>query len=194
MQWIALHGYTGLFIALVLGIVGLPIPDEILLSYAGSLVYQGNMHAVPTAALAWAGSICGITLSYVLGRTAGAGLLGKFGPRLHVRPGTQDRIDHWFHRLGRWALTFGFFVPGVRHGTAIVAGTSKLEYPWFALFAYPGAVIWTTTFLVLGYLLGEDWVKISRELHRAFLLLPIIVLAAIGLYALRRRKTPLRAG
>lgn len=190
MRWITLYGYAGIFSALVLGIAGIPIPDEILLTFAGYLVYKGELHVIPTAAAAWFGSMCGITLSYLLGRTAGAGLLRRYGPALRVRAGTQTRIDRWFHRLGRWALTFGYFIPGVRHGTAIVAGASKLEYPWFALFAYPGALIWTTTFLTLGYFLGEDWAMISSELHRFFLILPLLVLAAIGLYAWRRGRRP----
>ena len=59
--------------------------------------------------------------------------------------------------MGHWALTFGYFIPGVRHFTAYAAGMSELEAPQFALFAYSGAVLWVGTFLSLGYFLGERW-------------------------------------
>ena len=50
----------------------------------------------------------------------------------------------------------GYFIPGVRHFTAIVAGTSKLELHSFALFAYSGATLWVSTFVFLGYHFGPQ--------------------------------------
>ena len=162
--WISQYGYAGIFSLLVLGIVGLPVPDETLLTVAGYLVSRGDLRPVPTMAAALLGSMCGITLSYVLGVISGYYLLHKFGRRVHLTPEKVDRVHAWFKRMGGLTLTFGYFVPGVRHLTAYVAGASKLEYPVFAAFAYSGSVLWTTTFLALGYLLGENWPKgLSRE-------------------------------
>lgn len=38
------YSYCEIFIALGLGIVGLPIPDEMLMAYAGFLVFQGKLN------------------------------------------------------------------------------------------------------------------------------------------------------
>jgi membrane protein DedA with SNARE-associated domain len=38
--WIRHYGYWGIFSSLLLGIVGVPIPDEWLLTFAGYLVYK----------------------------------------------------------------------------------------------------------------------------------------------------------
>ena len=38
-EWVARYGYAGIFLALVLGIVGLPIPDETLLVFCGYLKF-----------------------------------------------------------------------------------------------------------------------------------------------------------
>ena len=65
------YGYAGLLVALVLGIVGLPLPDETLLAAAGVLVHRGELSPVPTLLVALAGSCGGITLSFVIGRTLG---------------------------------------------------------------------------------------------------------------------------
>ena len=71
LAWIAQYGYLAIFSLLVLGIVGLPVPDETLLTFTGYLVFQGHL-SLPMAFLSgFAGSACGITLSYVLGRTFG---------------------------------------------------------------------------------------------------------------------------
>jgi membrane protein DedA with SNARE-associated domain len=39
-SWIAQYGYVALLGLLMLGIVGLPIPDETLLTFAGYLVFK----------------------------------------------------------------------------------------------------------------------------------------------------------
>jgi membrane protein DedA with SNARE-associated domain len=42
---------------------------------------------------------------------------------------------------------------------------SELEYPTFALFAYAGAALWASTFIGLGYLLGERWQAVQANIH-----------------------------
>ena len=50
------YGYLAIFSLLVLGIIGLPVPDETLLTFTGYLVYQGHL-SLPLALLsAFAGS------------------------------------------------------------------------------------------------------------------------------------------
>ena len=119
----------------MLGIVGLPVPDETLLTFSGYLIFSGHLRPGPALAAALAGSMCGISISYLLGRTFGAALLHRYGRYVHL---TEERIakaHEWFERAGRWGLTFGYFIPGVRHFTAYAAGMSELEPHVFAVFA-----------------------------------------------------------
>lgn len=151
--WLIEYGGPILFLMLVLGIVGLPIPDETLLTLSGWLIAKGQLNLVPTVIFAIAGSICGITISYWLGRNTGTWLLKRYGPRFKF---TEKRIQHvhgWFERIGKWSLLVGYFVPLVRHLTGYVAGTLELPFREFAIFAYAGAVIWSLSFLSLGYFL-----------------------------------------
>jgi membrane protein DedA with SNARE-associated domain len=197
LQWVATYGYVAIFSLLVVGIVGLPVPDEFLLTGCGFLIYQGNLQPIPTFCSALAGSMSGITCSYILGRTFGWKVLhSRFGKMLHV---TDDRIrviHDWFDRIGHWALMIGYFVPGVRHFTAIVAGTSKLEYRSFALFAYAGAAVWVSTFLFIGHHFGKEWQQIlavvEHHLKLASIIGGILIAAYIAghFYYLKRKKTP----
>ena len=43
--WIAQYGYLAIFCLLMFGIVGLPVPDETLLTFTGYLVYKGTLSA-----------------------------------------------------------------------------------------------------------------------------------------------------
>jgi membrane protein DedA with SNARE-associated domain len=187
-HWISHYGYAGIFVLLVLGIVGLPVPDETMLTLAGYLVFRGQLKAIPTAVAALGGTMCGITLSYALGFTTGYYLLHRYGRLVRLTPEKVDRVHAWFKRVGGLTLTFGYYVPGVRHLTAYVAGASKLEYPVFAAFAYTGSLLWTTTFLALGYFLGENWPKgLSRERNVA-LVGCAVVLVLVLVWRLRERR------
>jgi membrane protein DedA with SNARE-associated domain len=188
LEWVTQFGYIGIFSLLMLGIVGLPIPDETLLAFAGYLVYKGTLQLIPTLICALLGSVCGITLSYSLGRTVGICLINKYGHIFHVSGNKIDQVHQWFERTGRWALFLGYYVPGVRHLTAYVAGTSKLQLPIFALFAYAGAFVWSTTFVSLGYFLGEKWTEASQEIHRSVLVGFSIIFVCLSLYLLVQRR------
>jgi len=188
LHWVALHGYVGLFFLLVLGIVGLPVPDEWLLTLCGYFVYRQTFRFVPTVTAAFLGSICGITISYILGRTIGTFLLVKYGRLLRITQHEINSVHGWFRRIGRWTLTLGYFVPGVRHLTAYVAGATELEVLTFVLFAYVGGFVWSVTFISLGYYLGEQWERISDMADRTSVLVFIVLLLAVAGYVLTRLK------
>jgi membrane protein DedA with SNARE-associated domain len=183
-QLISHYGYIGLFVLLVLGIVGLPLPDETLMAGAGYMVLHGEMRLLPAFLAAVTGSCCGITLSFALGRTVGYPLVSRYGYLLHLSEQKFERVRRWYEKKGRWVLTFGYFVPGVRHAIAIVAGTSRLRLRTFAVFAYSGAALWATTFLSAGYFLGDQWQR-GSTLVRAIIVLVLgsgfIVVLAYGL-------------
>jgi membrane protein DedA with SNARE-associated domain len=176
VQFIQHYAYGGIFTILMLGIVGIPVPDEFLLTFVGYLVFSRQLTFVPAVGAAFAGSACGITLSYMLGRTAGTWVVHRFGRWLHLDEKDLDRAHGWFSRFGGWSITFGYFIAGVRHLTALAAGMSKFEPQKFALFAYLGALLWTTTFIGLGVFLGEGW----HEGSRPFRHLSVIALGVVG--------------
>ncbi len=58
---ISRYGYAAIIVLLMLGIVGLPIPDEALLTLTGYLIFRGTLHTIPAYLAALLGSGCGIT-------------------------------------------------------------------------------------------------------------------------------------
>jgi membrane protein DedA with SNARE-associated domain len=178
------YSYLEIFIALGLGIVGLPVPDETLMAYAGFLVFQGKLNYLYTIVVAFTGTSCGITIGYILGRTFGNPFIKRYAAKMHVNQDDIQNAENFYNRYGKFALLVGYFIPGVRHLTAIFAGTSLMPYPTFALFAYTGGFFWTITLVSLGYFLGEKWRQVYMYSHRfiiPFVLLSIIVLI-IGAY------------
>jgi membrane protein DedA with SNARE-associated domain len=190
LSWISHYGYFGVFGLLVFGIVGLPVPDETLLVICGTLIAKGTFTLPGAAFSAAAGSIGGITISYLIGRIAGRGFVHRWGKYVHFTEERQHKVQEWFDRLGHWLLTFGYFIPGVRHFTALMAGVSSLPYRTFASYAYPGALLWITTFVSLGYFLGDNWQQVLERVHRSILLIVIVAtIIAAAVYFYKRKKT-----
>jgi membrane protein DedA with SNARE-associated domain len=188
-DWLATYGYAGLFVLLMLGIVGLPIPDETLLVFCGYLIWRGQLHFGLTFLWGFLGSGCGISLSYLIGRNFGNKAIDRYGKYIRLTPERAQHVTALFHRIGAWVLTIGYFVPGLRHFTALIGGMSHLTYWKFARYAYSGAAIWVATFLTLGYFVGEGWEHASALAHRYLLIGSAIcgVLALIVWWVRKRR-------
>lgn len=190
LTWVSHYGYGALFLLLVLGIVGLPIPDETLLVFSGYLTSTGRFHPALIFASGFFGSASGISISYLLGKAFGYTLVERYGKFFHLSPQRMEQVNRWFHRIGDWLLTIGYFIPGVRHFTALVAGMSNLEYRTFAAFAYPGAAVWVGTFLGIGYFVGEAWPQTFASIHKYVLAIVLggCVVAALVWFLRRERK------
>ena len=183
------YGYYGLFASLVLGIVGLPVPDEILMTYCGYLVWRGTLSFAGTLFTAVCGSVAGITLSYWLGRQFGLPLVSRHGRRFGITEARLEKVHRWYSQFGKIVLLIGYFIPGIRHVTAFAAGISRMNFGSFALFAYTGGVIWALTFITLGKTLGVHWTRVSALTHHfLFWLLMPVAAGALLFFLLNRRK------
>ncbi len=166
----------------------MPIPDETLLTFSGYLVFKGQLHIAPTVASAFLGSICGITVSYLIGRVGGYALILRYGCWLHITQEKIDQVHEWLEHRGRWGLFVGYFTPGVRHLTAVVAGTSRMRYSVFATFAYTGGLIWSTSFITAGFFLGKEWRKVATLVPQWSLIAFALVCCILVLYYFLQRR------
>jgi membrane protein DedA with SNARE-associated domain len=191
-DWISTYGEAVLALLLMVGVFGLPVPDETLLTFAGVLVREGKLHFATTWTAAAVGSMCGITLSYALGRGLGPSAVTHFGRWFHIDANHLRRVEGWFERSGKWMLTFGYFVPGVRHLTAIVAGSARLPARLFASYAYAGAALWSLTFITFGWTVGHRWESALHALQRHVLIVVIVVATLIAGYLAMKKVSPKR--
>jgi membrane protein DedA with SNARE-associated domain len=188
LDWLAHYGPLALCGLLMFGIFGLPVPDETLLTFAGVLVSRGKAPFFTMWLAGVLGGISGISCSYVLGRTTGVFVVHRYGKWLHLTEDQLERASAWLSKRGKWALTYGYFIPGFRHLTGIAAGASRLHYGIFATFAYLGAGLWVTAFIVLGWYVGENWPSIVAAWHRgAFVVSGLLLLSAAAYLLMRRR-------
>lgn len=182
--WLLQYGSGALFILLFIGIIALPVPEETMMILSGILMSQGKMIIPSTLFASYAGAICGITMSYVLGHTAGHFLIVKYGSWIGITPNRFKRVESWFIQFGKWTLLIGYFIPGIRHLTGFSCGIT-MKYKDFAPFAYAGAVIWVSTFLSLGYFFSDYCFTLFETIEENLeitVVLAVLMILTYGLY------------
>lgn len=192
-DWLLNYGSFAIFGLLALGIIALPVPEETLLVFTGFLIQQEKFMLIPTVLAAYLGSITGITVSYLIGRTGGLYVIKKYGPYVGINDVKMEKAHSWFEHYGKWILFIGYFIPGLRHFTGVFAGMSTLEYAHFCVFAYSGALVWVSTFLSIGYFFGnfhqEAFELIESNVEAALTTFILFVLAVIGVVIWRKNRS-----
>lgn len=184
-DYIYQFGYPALYVLLSAGIVGVPVPDETLMAFVGSLTAPGGPFLYSTALMViYAGTMTGMVVSYTLGHRVGKPFLYRYGKWIKLTPGRIERAESWFKRYGLWAIFFGYFVPGVRHFTCYLAGVSGVGLMRYLLYAATGALLWCVTFLTLGHFIGRNVDHLSHLIHKyaGISLIALLVLVVIGIF------------
>jgi len=171
-------GYAALFFALWLGIVGIPIPDEVIVMTGGAVTANGILLVIPAFLLTYLGVISGLSLGYVLGRTMGEKIVNRLRRR--------QKFDKYFmisdrlvQKYGRFALSISYILPIVRHVMPYLVGLHRMKFRHYALFAYTSGLIWTLTFFTVGRLVGKHIEEIGKLIYNYGV--ELLVLVLIGL-------------
>jgi membrane protein DedA with SNARE-associated domain len=184
-------GYIGIMVVLMLGIVGMPIPDELLLTYIGYRISTGSMSYPISFVFGFIGAIAGIFISYYLGVKLGLPFLQKIGPKIHITEKRIEQTKALFAKLGPSVLFICYFIPGIRHLAAFLAGFNAYDRKKFMLYAYSGAFVWVFTFLTIGNYLGKNWIIIKQymdEYRTFFMTVFILLICLLTIYWFHQQK------
>src|SRR5438128_8949847 len=77
-QLITDWGYAGIFLVVILGNIGLPVPEETVLAVAGYLVWSGRLQLLPVLVVALVSAVAGDNFGYWLGRRYGRGTVVRY--------------------------------------------------------------------------------------------------------------------
>jgi membrane protein DedA with SNARE-associated domain len=174
LVWIESLGYWGIIIGLAIEV----IPSEIVLGYAGYLVFKGDISFFGAVICGTIGAILQQWLLYAIGRYGGRPFLDKFGKFLHLKPKHVDIAERWFAKYGPVIVFTGRFVPVMRQVVSIPAGMARMKLSLFTLLTVLASIPWSILFVWLGKSLGDNWDKINGEAAKY---VQPIILAAIAL-------------
>lgn len=89
-QLIADYGYLAIFLMLVLGIVGLPIPDEVMMTVVGYFTHTDVLNYELSILISFVGALLGMLISYMIGRKAGRPFIDKYGKWVGLKEKKND--------------------------------------------------------------------------------------------------------
>ncbi|MFC5530276.1 bifunctional DedA family/phosphatase PAP2 family protein [Cohnella yongneupensis] len=181
------YGYVILFGSLLLEMLALPLPGEIIMTYAGLIVHEGKLNWLLSILTGGAGATIGMTIAYWIGYRLGNPFFEKYGSRVHFGPEKLSSLSRWFGRYGNKMLFIAYFIPGVRHLTGYFSGTTRLSFRKYALFAYSGAFFWVSLFITLGKLLGPKWEQYHHAINRYMLIAGLLSASAYLLYVFYKK-------
>ena len=173
---------AGVFLLLIVGGVGFPIPEDVTLLGCGILARGGSVSLWQVIAVGIVGVSLADWIVYLTGRRYGPAvvrhpLVARVLRREHV-----DAVDTAVRRHGAWAVFVARFVFGARIATFLSAGTFGVSVAAFAVAEAAGTVLFVSAMVTLGYVFAHEAERVAAEVGRAehWILLGGLVALAVG--------------
>jgi len=193
---ISKSGYLGVLLLMAIESACIPLPSEIIMPFAGYLVYTGRFHLLWAATAGALGCNLGSVIAYEIGCYGGRPLVERYGSYIFLTRHDLDMADRFFHRFGSAAVFIGRLLPVIRTFIALPAGVAKMSRLKFHVYTFVGSWPWCFGLAWVGMKLGERWdtnPRLRQWLHRLDAVIIILILAAVTWFVWSHWKGRLRA-
>jgi membrane protein DedA with SNARE-associated domain len=123
---IAVTGYGGVAILMAVESACIPLPSELIMPFAGYLVFEGSMKLFWVATAGAIGCNLGSLVAYELGYYGGRPLVEKYGRWILMGRRELSWADHFFQRWGYLAVFIARLLPVIRTFIALPAGVARM--------------------------------------------------------------------
>ena len=183
---VARHGYALIFAFLFGQAVGLPLPASIAMIAAGAAIASHTLLGSGVFVAALLALMVGDIIQFWLGRYTGWALLGLLC-RLSMNPETcMLRSAESFYKRGKATLVIAKFVPGLNTMAAPLSGSMKMKFGQFLLLDSAGAMLYTTIYILVGYVSRDFLTATLRSFYAAGRAMEILLLFAVIVYTVYR--------
>jgi membrane protein DedA with SNARE-associated domain len=143
--------YPAIFAVVILGNIGLPVPEETVLALGGFLAQRGELHLPTVIAVGVLAAIVGDNIGYWLGRRYGRKALERYGRHIWIGPDRLEKVSALIARYGGFAVFAARFVVGARFLAGPVAGVMGMPPRTFIVANTLGALVYVPYAVGLGY-------------------------------------------
>ena len=183
------YGYWAVAVALFLENAGVPVPGETVLLVASFLAFsQHDLRLSWIIVVATLAATLGDNLGFALGYYGGRPLVARYQAFFRIQDKTLARGESLFARFGAATVFFARFVFGMRIIAGPMAGVLRMPWRTFLVFNFLGAALWVTVISGAGYLFGQHWERLMRDLKRFDIALAIVAVLAVALWWWRSRR------
>src|ERR1051325_10135955 len=107
-------GYGGIALLMAIESACIPLPSELIMPFAGYLVFEGSMKLIWVAAAGAIGCNLGSLVAYEIGCYGGRPLVERYGHWILLGRRELDWADRFFARWGYLAVFVGRLLPVIR--------------------------------------------------------------------------------
>jgi membrane-associated protein len=172
------YGLPLLFVAILLGSAGPPLPLSLLLIATGSFVEQGEMNFWSVVLVASGGAVAGDQIGYGIGRWGGRRVAKRIGSWF----GGENRILEAEAAARKWGGISVFLsrwlITPLGSWINLTSGISEYSWPRFLLWDVLGEVLWVVLYVSLGRIFS-DRVQAASEWMGSLTWVAVGLLAAI---------------
>jgi membrane-associated protein len=191
-------GYVAVFLLIVLGNIGLPVPEETTLALAGYLVWRGQLRLSLILAVGIVSAVTGDNLGYWLGRRYGKAAIECHSQRLRVSPERLQTVSCFVLKHGSLGVFAARFIPGLRFLAGPLAGAGGLPFLPFVMANVLGALLYVPYAVGIGYAIGYGFgIYVERIQHVVgeveYIMLVLVIGLGVGLTGWRLWRARQRA-
>jgi membrane protein DedA with SNARE-associated domain len=191
LEFLLKYGYWVLFLNVLAEQLAIPLPAGPVLLAMGALAGLGHFSFSVALLLGVLACLICDQIWYKLGRTRGQSIL-RLICRISLEPDScVSSTKSTFAKWGAWSLVFSKFVPGLSAVAAPMAGLTRMPLHKFLLADAAGSLIWTGSYLLLGFLFHNQLEDVAASLARfggRLLIAAVLALAAYILYKVYDRR------
>jgi membrane protein DedA with SNARE-associated domain len=180
---IAATGYGGIVILMAIESACIPLPSELIMPFAGYLVFEGAMKLVWVATAGAIGCNLGSLIAYEIGAYGGRPLVERYGRWILLGRRDLDWADRFFARWGYLAVFIARLLPVVRTFIALPAGIARMPRGRFHLYTFLGSWPWCFVLAWCGLKLGENWRGLGKYLHKFDVAILVVLVGGIAWFA-----------
>lgn len=188
LEFIDSWGYTAVALLMAAENACIPIPSELILGFAGYLIFAERMTFTGAMIAGMVGGMLGSIFAYYVGDKGGRPFVDKYGKYFFVKKSHVDLAQRWFDKYGVKAVFFSRMLPVVRTFISLPAGFAHVNMMKFLIFTFIGSLPWTALILYIGMVLGESWKEMLAVGHEISIVFVIVAVAVCGYFYYKSRK------
>jgi membrane protein DedA with SNARE-associated domain len=184
-------GYAGVALLMAIESACIPLPSEVIMPFAGYLVYTGRFNLWAVSVAGAFGCVVGSLVAYWVGSRGGRPLIEKYGKYVLISRHDLDLADRWFASRGEVIVFASRLLPVVRTFIAFPAGVARMNLTRFVAYTFLGSLPWCLGLAYVGQILGEQWDKndaLKTWFHRFDFVIGILILLAAAWWVWRHVK------
>lgn len=188
------YGYVGVLILIFLENIFPPIPSELILLASGFLIARTNLNIFIMIIFATLGSLLGGILLYYLASLLNKNTLIKLINSkalrfLNLKEKDIDLSFNWFNKKGNISVLICRCIPILRSLISLPAGIFKMSFIKFLLYTTIGSLVWNSVIIVIGYVVGDNFLVINEVLKKySYLFVALITIIGVIVIFRKRRK------